>query len=123
MFLLWLGQIKTIEYTQNGLPIKYWFKLVYLLFIPYFGQSVSEVTKKVTTIDSIGVNKVKSIISNRVVPETLISDEELDPEYQEVTFKGEADNTKYELPSENAMTDHERYNYDLRKLSTAKKPK
>jgi hypothetical protein len=96
-----------------------------LLFLPFvtFGQSVSEVTKKVTTIDSIGVSKVKSIISNRVVPETLISDEELDPEYQEVNFKGEADNTKYELPSENAMTDHERYNYDLRKLSTAKKPK
>jgi len=93
-----------------------------LLFLPFvtFGQSVSEVTKKVTTIDSI---KIKSIISNRVVPEIIISDEELDPEYQEVNFKGDPDNTKYELPSENAMTDHERYNYDLRKLATSKKPK
>jgi len=96
-----------------------------LLFLPFvtFGQSVSEVTKKVTTIDSIGVNKLKSIISNRVVPETLISDEELDPEYQEVNFKGDPDNTKYELPSENAMTEHKRYNYELRKLATSKKPK
>ena len=93
-----------------------------LLLLPFvtFGQSVSEVTKKVTTIDSI---KIKSIISNRVVPEIIISDEELDTEYQEVNFKGDPDNTKYELPSENSMTDHERYNYDLRKLSTSKKPK
>jgi len=95
-----------------------------LLFLPFviFGQSVIEVDKKVTPIIPTGiVNKVKPIISNRVVPEIITSDEELDPEYQEATFKGEPDNTKYELPSEDAMTDHERYNYDLRK--TAKKPK
>ena len=93
-----------------------------LLFLPFviFGQS-AEVAKKVTPVIPVIVNKVKPIISNRVVTEIITSDEELDPEYQEATFKGEPDNTKYELPSEDAMTDHERYNYDLRK--TAKKPK
>jgi hypothetical protein len=97
--------------------------IIFLLFLlPFitFGQNVTEVVKKVTPIDSV---KIKSIISNRVVPEIIISDEELDPEYQEVNFKGDPDNTKYELPSENAMTEHERYNYELRKLATSKKPK
>jgi len=128
-----------------------------LLFHPFitFGQSVSEVVKKiknplgivnkitsprivnkikppgivnkikppgiVNKITSPGiVSKINPVISNRFFSEIITPIEELDKEYQESNFKGDPNNTKYELPDRDAMTDHERYNYELKKLSKIK---
>ena len=119
-----------------------------LLFHPFitFGQSVGDVVKKiknplgivnkikppgiVNKITPPGiVNKIKPpgivskitpVISNRFFSEIIAPIEELDKEYQESNFKGDPNNTKYELPDRDAMTDHERYNYELKKLSKTK---
>ena len=110
-----------------------------LLFHPFitFGQSVGDVVKKIKNPLGI-VNKIKPpgivnkitppgivskitpVISNRFFSEIIAPIEELDKEYQESNFKGDPNNTKYELPDRDAMTDHERYNYELKKLSKTK---
>ena len=66
------------------------------------------------------VSKINPVISNRFFSEIIAPIEELDKEYQESNFKGDPNNTKYELPDRDAMTDHERYNYELKKLSKTK---
>ena len=119
-----------------------------LLFHPFitFGQSVGDVVKKiknplgivnkitppgivskitppgiVSKITPPGiVSKITPVISNRFFSEIIAPIEELDKEYQESNFKGDPNNTKYELPDRDAMTDHERYNYELKKLSKTK---
>ena len=119
-----------------------------LLFHPFitFGQSVGDVVKKiknplgivnkikppgivnkitppgiVSKINTPGiVSKINPVISNRFFSEIIAPIEELDKEYQESNFKGDPNNTKYELPDRDAMTDHERYNYELKKLSKTK---
>ena len=119
-----------------------------LLFHPFitFGQSVGDVVKKiknplgivnkitppgiVSKITPPGivnkitppgiVSKINPVISNRFFSEIIAPIEELDKEYQESNFKGDPNNTKYELPDRDAMTDHERYNYELKKLSKTK---
>ena len=101
-----------------------------LLFHPFitFGQSVGDVVKKiknplgiVNKITPPGiVSKITPVISNRFFSEIIAPIEELDKEYQESNFKGDPNNTKYELPDRDAMTDHERYNYELKKLSKTK---